>query len=75
MTQLIRKDTQFMWESSLKTAIEKLKVVICLEQVLTYPDFKSLFILTTDASKLAVAAVLSQVKDGVDSPSLLQAAK
>jgi hypothetical protein len=40
MTQLIRKDTQFSWESSQQEAFEKLKEVICSEQVLAYPDFK-----------------------------------
>jgi hypothetical protein len=41
---------------------------ICSEQVLTYPDFSSRFILTTDASKVAVAAILSQVQKGVERP-------
>jgi hypothetical protein len=49
-------------------AFEKLKEVIYSDQVLAYPDFKSHFILTTDASKVAVAAVLSQVQDGVERP-------
>jgi hypothetical protein len=31
MTQLIRKDTQFKWESSQQAAFEKLKEVICSE--------------------------------------------
>jgi hypothetical protein len=65
---LIRKDTQFKWKSSQEAAFEKLKEVICSEQVLAYPDFKSLFILTTDASKVAVATVLLQVEDGVERP-------
>jgi hypothetical protein len=34
MTQLNRKDTQFKWESSHQAAFEKLKEVICSEQVL-----------------------------------------
>jgi hypothetical protein len=68
MTQLIRKDTQFKWESSQQAAFEKLKEVICSEQVLAYPDFKSQLILTTDSAKVAVAAVLSGVQDGVGRP-------
>jgi hypothetical protein len=68
MTQLIRKDTQFKWESSHQTAFEKSEEVICSEQVLACPDFKSQFILKTDALKVAAAAVLSQVQNGVDGP-------
>jgi len=36
--------------------------------VLAYPNFKLPFILTTDASKVAIAAILSQVQDGVERP-------
>jgi hypothetical protein len=50
-------------------AFEKLKEVICTEQVVAYQDFKSQFILTTDASTVAVAAFLSQVQDGFDHPN------
>jgi hypothetical protein len=42
--------------------------MFCSEQVLSYPEFSSQLILTTDASKDAVAAILSQVQDGVESP-------
>jgi hypothetical protein len=34
--------------------------------VLAYPDFTSEFILTTDAYKFAVAAILSQVQGGIE---------
>jgi len=36
--------------------------------VLAYSNFKLPFILTTDASKVAIAAILSQVQDGVERP-------
>jgi len=36
--------------------------------VLAYPDFCQLFILSTDASKVAVAATLSLVHDGMQRP-------
>jgi hypothetical protein len=67
LTQLIRKNVTFKWESSQQAAFEKLKE-ICSEKVLAYPDFNSRFILTTDASNVAIAAVLSQVQDGVERP-------
>jgi hypothetical protein len=33
-----------------------------------YPNFDLLFILTTDAFKVAVAAILSQEQDGIERP-------
>jgi hypothetical protein len=36
--------------------------------VLAYPNFELPFILTTDTYKVAVAAVLSQVQDGLEKP-------
>jgi len=35
---------------------------------LAYPNFDLPFILTTDASKVAVAAILSQEQDGIERP-------
>jgi hypothetical protein len=35
---------------------------------MAYPNFELPFILTTDASKIAVAAILSQVQDGLEGP-------
>ena len=42
--------------------------MLCTSPVLAYPNFNLPFILTTDASKHAVAAVLSQVQDGAERP-------
>ena len=41
---------------------------LCNTPVLAYPNFELPTILTTDASQLAVAAVVSQVQDGVERP-------
>ena len=43
------------------------KVYITL--VLAYPNFKLPFILTTDASKTAIAAILSQLQDEIERPT------
>jgi hypothetical protein len=68
LTELLRKDVQFKWEGRQQAAFEKLKEILCSDQVLAYPDFNSQFILTTDASKSGVAAILSQVQNGVERP-------
>jgi len=68
LTTLTRKDQKFEWGPSQREAFEGLKDKLCTTPVLAYPNFELPFILTTDASKLAVAAVLSQVQDGVERP-------
>jgi len=45
-----------------------LKSRLCSTPVMAYPNFKLSFILTTDASKVAIAPILSQVQDGVERP-------
>jgi len=61
------RDVQFKWEGLQQAAFKKLKEILCSERVLAYSDFNK-FILTTDALKVAVAAILSQVLDGVERP-------
>jgi hypothetical protein len=67
LTILIKKDHEFTWSPSQQEAFEKLKVTLCTTPVLAYPDF-SQSILTTDASKIAIAVILSQVREGVERP-------
>jgi hypothetical protein len=40
----------------------------CTTPVMTYPNFKLPFILTTDASKVAIGAIFSQVQHGQERP-------
>ena len=49
-------------------AFDALKLKLCTTPVLAYPNFDLPFILTTDASKVAVAAILSQVQNGLERP-------
>ena len=65
LTVLTKKDHEFIWGPSQQEAFEKLKDNLCTTPVLAYPDFSQPFILTMDASKVAVAAILSQLQEGV----------
>ena len=68
LTILNKKDHEFKWGPSQQEAFEKLKARLCTIPVLAYPDFSQPFILTPDASKIAIAAVLSQAQEGVKWP-------
>ena len=65
---MTRKDQNFVWCPSQQEAFEDLKNRFSTTPVLAYPNFELPFILTTDAFKAAVAAILSQVQDGVENP-------
>jgi transposase InsO family protein len=68
LTELTRKEQTFEWDDRRQSAFEELKSRLCTTPVLAYPDFQLPFILTTDGSKTAVAAILSQVQEGVERP-------
>jgi hypothetical protein len=68
LTGLTLKDRQFVWGSSQQGAFEELKGRLCTTLLLAYPNFDLPFILTTDASKVAVAATFSQVQDRDETP-------
>ena len=68
LTTLTRKNQPFVWGPGQQEAFESMKDRLCTAPVLAYPNFDLPFILTTDASKLAVGAVLSQVQDRVERP-------
>ena len=68
LTALTRKNLEFFGGPSQQEAFRDLKDKLCTTPVLTYPDFSLPFILTTGASKIAVAAILSYVQDGIEWP-------
>lgn len=49
-------------------SFNNLKELLMSSEILTFPDFKKPFILTTDASNTAIGAVLSQGEIGKDRP-------
>jgi hypothetical protein len=59
LTALTRKNQEFNWGPNQQEAFDSLKLKHSTTPVLAFPNFSLPFILTTDASKVAVAAVLS----------------
>jgi hypothetical protein len=68
LTELTRKDRQFVWGLCQQKAFEEMKDRLCTTPVLANPNFDLPFILTTDASKVSVAAIMSQVQDSEEKP-------
>lgn len=60
LTDLLRKDQQFLWTSSHATAFQSLKDALCTTPVLALPDFSQPFHIYTDASGMGIGAVLHQ---------------
>lgn len=60
LNKLTRKDERFVWSEQCEQAFQKLKTALTTPPVLQYPNFNDNheFILQTDASGVAVAAVL-----------------
>lgn len=62
--QLTEPKTTFAWSHVHEEAFRKLKSALCSSPILAYPRRHGKFILDTDASKVGIGAVLSQVQDG-----------
>ena len=64
---LTLKDSQpetFEVNQGIQQAVDQFKLIISQHPVLQYPDSSQMFYLETDASKIRIAAVLMQIKDG-----------
>ena len=64
--KLLRKNQKFSWDTPCQQAFESLKNKLTTPPILAYPDFKEPFMLYTDASDAAIAAVLSQIQDNAE---------
>lgn len=60
LTTLLKKDVEFNFNKQCVEAFETCKKLLTSSPILQYPDFTKPFILTTDASNVAIGAVLSQ---------------
>ena len=68
LTRLTRKHTPFKWSEQAETAFCRLKQALVEATTLAFPVPGLPCILDTDASDVAVGAVMSQVIDGVERP-------
>ena len=64
LNNLRKKDVKFRWEEAQQEAFDSLKRALISPPVLAVPNFQERFILQTDASATALAAVLLQESSG-----------
>lgn len=68
LTELTKKEVRFQWGFEQQQAFHNLKSSLYSDSVLVFPDFSKPFILATDASALALGAVLSQETEEGERP-------
>ncbi|KAE8665117.1 cytochrome P450 78A7-like [Hibiscus syriacus] len=60
LTELLKKDKAWEWNTKCQDAFEKLKEAMVNEPVLVLPDYTKPFVVYTDASDVAIGGVLMQ---------------
>lgn len=68
LNALLKKKANFIWNDNCKRAFMTLKEKLLSPKILQFPDFNKKFILSTDASKVACGAVLSQIHGDAELP-------
>ena len=68
MTKCLKKGSHVEHNDEFLQCFEICKHLLIQDPILKYPDFSKDFVLTTDASNIALGAVLSQVYDGQEHP-------
>ena len=63
LTRLTRKKEKFLWEEEQENAFQNLKAALTSHNVMAHPDIQKPFKLYTDASDVAVGAILVQLDD------------
>lgn len=68
LTQCLKKGRKITFDPEYVQCFEKCKALLTNDPILQYPDFTKEFNLTTDASNVAIGAVLSQGPINADKP-------
>jgi RNase H-like domain found in reverse transcriptase/Reverse transcriptase (RNA-dependent DNA polymerase)/Integrase zinc binding domain/Integrase core domain len=68
LTLLTRQDVKFHWSEECQDAFDKLRNYLAGDVMLSFPDFDKEFVLSTDASGVAISAILAQEVDGHQRP-------
>ena len=68
ITKLTKKGVKFAWTETEQKAMNEIKELICNAPILAIPDLNGEFILTTDASNIALGAVLAQGDENAPKP-------
>lgn len=68
LNAMLKKNSKFEWTKDCQNSFLNLKNKLLSPQILKFPDFTKKFILSTDASKIACGAVLTQIHDSLEMP-------
>ena len=68
LNRLLRKNQTFVWSDICEKAFQEIKSKLLSPEILQFPDYNKEFIVTTDASKIACGAILSQNHGDIDLP-------
>ena len=68
LVKLLHKDIKWSWGDEQTEAFEKLKLALVSTPVLARPDFSLPFMVQTDASNMAIGAVLTQMHEDGEHP-------
>ena len=63
LLELLKKGVKWSWDDKIERAFQEIKTLFCSSALLNYPDIKKPFHLQTDASDLALGAVLFQLHE------------
>jgi len=63
---ITKKNQRCEWTAEAQTALDTLKLAMTMSPILAMPNDDGDFVLDTDASDMAIGAVLSQKQEGVE---------